>query len=128
MQRHRTHYNTTADLNDQESTKQLIRIKFWSLERGQLNQSDFILVDRSDPPPVERVARKYSYKGYTFYNVNLRSLCPGHCYRTATADGSNTICLISAHVENQLAADGRFGKERQLISTALRVVARAVTR
>ena len=118
----------TADPNDQASTQQLIEIKFWSLERGQWNQSDCLLVDRSDPSPVERVARKYSCKGYTLYDVSLKSLRPAHCYRAATADGTNAIFLISAHEENQLAADGRFGKEKQLISMASRVVAGAVTR
>jgi hypothetical protein len=40
---------------------------------------------------VERVARKYSCKGYALYNVNLHSLRTGHCYRAATANGSNAI-------------------------------------
>jgi hypothetical protein len=36
--------------------------------------------------------------------------------------------LISAHEEDHLAANGSFGKEKQLISIASRVVAGAVTR
>ena len=112
----------------QESTQQHIEVKFWSLERGKWNLSDCLLVDRSDPSPAERVARKYSSKSYALYDVSLHSLRSGHCYRAATADGSNAIFLISAHEENQLMADGRLGKEKQLISMASRVVAGAVTR
>jgi hypothetical protein len=47
----------TAVPNDQESTQQLIEIDFWSLERDKWNQSDCLRIDRSDPSPVERVAR-----------------------------------------------------------------------
>jgi hypothetical protein len=128
---HRDTEHITAqnvDPKGQASTQKLIEIKFWSLERGQWNQSDCLLVDRTDPTPVERIARKYSCKCYALYDVDLHSLRPGHCYRAATADGSNAIFLISAHEENQLAADGRFGKERQLVSMASRAVAGAVTR
>jgi hypothetical protein len=114
-----------ADLDEQVS-EQLIDIKFWSLERGRWNQSDHLRVDRSDPSPVERVARKYLCKGYALYDVNLHSLRPGHCFRAATADGSNAIFLISAHEENQIAAHGGLGIENQLISIASRVAAGTV--
>ncbi|KAJ5974799.1 hypothetical protein N7481_008506 [Penicillium waksmanii] len=114
-----------ADPNCQASTQQLIEIKFWSLERGQWNQSDCLLVDRSDPSPMERLARKYSCKGYTLYDVSLKCLRPAHCYPAATADDTNAIFLISAHEEKAIAATEGLGKEEKLISMAARVVGRA---
>ncbi|KAJ5569191.1 hypothetical protein N7450_011677 [Penicillium hetheringtonii] len=107
---------------------QHVGIRFWSLERGEWNQSDCLLIDRSDPSPVERVARKYSCNGYSLYDVHLHSLRPDHCHRAATADGSNAIFVISAHEENQLATEGRLGKEKQLVSMAFKVVAETVGR
>jgi hypothetical protein len=107
------------------STQRLIDIKFWSLERGQWNQSDSLLVDPSDPSAMERLARKYSCKGYTLYDVSLKSLRPAHCYRAATADDTNAIFLISAHEEKAIAATEGIGKEEKLISMAARVVGRA---
>jgi hypothetical protein len=114
-----------ADPNCQVSTQRLIDIKFWSLERGQWNQSDSLLVDPSDPSAMERLARKYSCKGYTLYDVSLKSLRPAHCYRAATADDTNAIFLISAHEEKAIAATEGIGKEEKLISMAARVVGRA---
>ncbi|KAJ5976610.1 hypothetical protein N7481_010317 [Penicillium waksmanii] len=113
------------DLNCQASTQRLIDIKFWSLERGQWSQSDCLLVDPSDPSPMERLARKYSCKGFTLYDVNLKSLRLAHCYRAATADDTKAIFLISAHEEKAIAATEGLGKEEKLISMAARVVGRA---
>jgi hypothetical protein len=114
-----------ADPNCQASTQRLIDIKFWSLERGQWNQSDCLLVDPSDPSPMERLARKYSCKGFTLYDVNLKSLRPAHCYRAATADDANAILLISAHEEKAIVAAEGLRKDEKLISMAARVVGRA---
>ncbi|KAJ5267784.1 hypothetical protein N7478_010592 [Penicillium angulare] len=114
-----------VDSNCQTSTQPLIEIKFWSLERGQWNQSDCLLVDPSDPSPLERLARKYSCKGYTLYDGNLKSLRPAHCYRAATADDTNVIFLISAHEEKTIAATEGIGKEEKLISMAACILGRA---
>jgi hypothetical protein len=114
-----------VDPNCQASTQPFIEIKFWSLERGQWNQSDCLLVDPSDPSPMERLARKYSRKGYTLYDVSLKSLRPAHCYRAATADDTNAIFLISVHEEKAIADTEGSGKEEKLISMAARVVGRA---
>ncbi|KAJ5569081.1 hypothetical protein N7450_011567 [Penicillium hetheringtonii] len=92
---------------------QHVEIRFWSLERGEWNQSDFLLIDRSDPSPVERVAR----------NIRL-----GHCYRAASVDGSNAIFVISAHEEDQLAGAGGLGQVKQLVSMASKAVAGTVGR
>ncbi|KAJ5569140.1 hypothetical protein N7450_011626 [Penicillium hetheringtonii] len=102
---------------------QHVEIRFWSLERGEWNQSDCLLIDRSDPSPVERVARKYSCKGYSLYDVHLHSIRPGHCYRAASVDGSNAIFVISAHEEDQLAGAGGLGQVKQLVSMASKAVA-----
>jgi hypothetical protein len=114
-----------VDPNCQTSTQPLIEIKFWSLERGQWNQSDCLLVDRLDPSPMERLARKYSCKGFTLYDVSLKSLRPAHCYRAATADDTNAIFLISVHEEKAIADTEGSRKEEKLISMAARVVGRA---
>ncbi|KAJ5974842.1 hypothetical protein N7481_008549 [Penicillium waksmanii] len=114
-----------VDPNCQTSTQPLIEIKFWSLERGQWNQSDCLLVDRLDPSPMERLARKYSCKGYTLYDVNLKSLRPAHCYRAATADDTNAIFLISTHEEKNIVATDGLKKEEKLMSMSARVVGRA---
>ncbi|KAJ6000968.1 hypothetical protein N7481_001377 [Penicillium waksmanii] len=79
-----------------------------------------------DPSPVERVARKYSCKNYAPYDVSLHSLCPDHCYRTATGDGSDAIFLISAHGKKKLAAEETLDKEKQLVSMASQVITGAV--
>ncbi|KAJ5569045.1 hypothetical protein N7450_011531 [Penicillium hetheringtonii] len=72
------------------------------------------------------VARKYSCKGYTLYDVHLHSIRPDHCYRAATADGSNAIFVISAHEEDQLAGAGGLGQLKQLVSMASKAVAGTV--
>ena len=76
--------------------------------------------------PVERVARKYSCKGYSLYDVNLHSIRPGHCYRAASVDDSNAISVISAHEEDQLAGAGGLGQVKQLVSMASKAVAGTV--
>lgn len=60
--------------------------------------------------------------------LHIHSLRPDHCYRAATADGSNAIFLISAHEENQLADAGGLGQEKQLVFMASKVVAGTVGR
>ncbi|RMJ21831.1 hypothetical protein PHISP_07297 [Aspergillus sp. HF37] len=103
----------------------LVEISFWSFERDEWKQSDRLRVDPSDPSPVERIARKYSWKNYSLYDRNLQSLSPAQCYRAATVDGNNAIFLISEHDEQKLAADGRLVKNRQLLSLVSRVLDRA---
>ncbi|KAJ5976578.1 hypothetical protein N7481_010285 [Penicillium waksmanii] len=125
---HRDTEHITAQDTDpkgQASTQELIEIKFWSLERSQWNQSDCLLVDPSDPSPMERLARKYSCKGFTLYDVSLKSLRPAHCYHAATADDTNAIFLISAHEEKAIVAAEGLRMEEKLISMAARVVGRA---
>lgn len=103
----------------------LVELSFWSFERGEWKQSDRLRVDASDPSPVERIARKYSWKNYSLYDRNLQSLSPAQCYRAATVDGNNAIFLISEHEEQRLAAEGRLIKDRQLLSLVSRVLDRA---
>ncbi|RAK94832.1 uncharacterized protein BO80DRAFT_420270 [Aspergillus ibericus CBS 121593] len=105
----------------------LVEISFWTFEREEWRQSDRLRVNPSDPSPVERVARKYSWKSYSLYDKNLQSLSPAQCYRAATADDSNTIFLISEPEEQRLAAEGRLNKDRQLLSLVSRVLNRAET-
>lgn len=103
----------------------LVEISFWAFEREEWKQSDRLRVDPSDPSPVERTARKYSWKDYSLYDRNLQSISPAQCYRAATVDGNNAIFLISESEEQRLAAEGRLTKERQLLSLVSRVLDRA---
>ncbi|PYH60299.1 uncharacterized protein BO96DRAFT_497933 [Aspergillus niger CBS 101883] len=102
-----------------------VEICFWRFEREEWKRSDRLRVDPSDPSPVERIARKYSWKNYSLYDRNLQSLSPAQCYRAATVDGNNAIFLISEHEEQRLAAEGRLTKDKQLLSLVSRVLDRA---
>lgn len=102
-----------------------VEISFWSFEREEWKQTDRLKVDPSDPSPVERIAKKYSWKNYSLYDRNLQSLSPAQCYRAATVDGNNAVLLISEHEEQRLAAEGRLVKDRQLLSLVSRVLDRA---
>ncbi|KAL5335663.1 hypothetical protein BJX70DRAFT_374791 [Aspergillus crustosus] len=95
-----------------------VEISFWTFEREEWRQSDHFQVDPLDPSPVERLARKYTWKNYSPYDQNLQSLSPAQCYRAATIDGSNTIFVISEYEEKKLAAKGRLTKDRQLLVLA----------
>jgi hypothetical protein len=79
-------------------------------------------VDPSDPSLVERVAKKYTRKNYSLYDLQLQSLSPAQCYRAATSDGNNAVFLISEDEEKKLAAEGRLRKEKHLLLSASRVL------
>ena len=79
---------------------------------------------RIDSSPLERLTRKYTWKGYSLYDVNLQSLRPAQCFRAATADGENSIFVISDSEERELVAKGRLTKERQLLAMASRALER----
>lgn len=102
-----------------------VEISFWAFEREEWRQSDCFRVDPSDPSPVERAARKYTWKNYSLYDRNLQSLSPAQCYRAATVDGNNAIFVISEYEEKKLAAEGRLTKDRQLLLLAGEVVSQA---
>lgn len=77
-----------------------------------------------DSSPVERLARKYTWKGYSLYDLRLQSPRPTQCFRAATTDGRNAIFMISEHEEQQLVAAGRLTKEKQLLEKASRALDR----
>ncbi|KAJ5900386.1 uncharacterized protein N7473_004456 [Penicillium subrubescens] len=95
-----------------------VEIQFLALEREQWRQSDRLLVDPSDPSPLERLARKYLRKGYSLYDAYLQHLRPAQCFRAATVDGENSIFMISEHEERELVAAGRLTQERLLLTMA----------
>jgi hypothetical protein len=99
-----------------------VDITFWSYERENWRLSDFPEVDPLDPSPVERVAKKYTRKGYSLYDKNMQSLNPAQCYRSATINGNNAIFVISVHEEERLAADGRFINDKKILSLVSRVL------
>ena len=78
--------------------------------------------DSSDPSPLQRLARKYIWKGHSLYDVNLQSLRPAQCLRAATADGENSIFVISEHEEQELVAKGQLTKEKHFLTMASRAL------
>lgn len=73
--------------------------------------------------PVERVAAKYTRKGYSLYDKNMQSLSPAQCYRTATIDGNNAIFIIfEEEEEKKLTADGRFVNDKKILSLVSRAL------
>ncbi|KAJ5215247.1 uncharacterized protein N7498_001654 [Penicillium cinerascens] len=55
---------------------------------------DKIVVDPSDPSPVERMAAKQARaQKATYYDQNLRQVPPGQCFDAAIEDGTNTIFM-----------------------------------
>ncbi|KAK9604418.1 hypothetical protein V6Z93_002386 [Aspergillus fumigatus] len=99
-----------------------VEITIWSYERDDWRLSDRLQVDPSDPSPVERVARKYTWKDYSLYDKNMQSLSPAQCYRAANIDGNNAIFIISKHEEEKLAAEGRFVNDQKILSLVSRVL------
>ncbi|KAL4891360.1 hypothetical protein BDV59DRAFT_68017 [Aspergillus ambiguus] len=99
-----------------------VDITFWSYEREDWRLSDHLQVDPSHPSPVERVAKKYTRKGYSLYDKNMQSLSPAQCYRAATIDGNNAIFILSEHEEGKLAAEGRFVNDQKILSLVSRVL------
>ena len=62
-----------------------------------------MVVDPSDPSPVERMAKKNARKrNATFYDRNLRTLAPTQCFDAAIEDGTKTIFVT---FDNELAVD-----------------------
>lgn len=103
----------------------LVEVFFWSFERGQWKPSDRVRVDPSDPSPVERIAKKYSWKDYSLYDRNLQSLSPAQCYRAATIDGNNVIFLIPEYEEKRLTAKDKLVNNRELLSSVSQALDRA---
>ncbi|KAJ6171566.1 hypothetical protein N7470_000633 [Penicillium chermesinum] len=55
-----------------------------------------MVVDRSDPSPVERMAAKNARERHaTFYDTNLRQVAPALCFDAAVEDGTNTLFVTS---------------------------------
>lgn len=113
---------TTAEAPPPPPPAGTVEISFWAFEREEWRLSNRVRVDPSDPSPVERIARKYSWKDYSLYDKNLQSLSPAQCYRAATVDGNNAIFVISEHEEQELVAQGRLIKDKQLLSLVSRVL------
>lgn len=69
-----------------EATPQPVTIVFRVRETdGRWKTAHVVVVDRSDPSLVERVARKEARnRQATFYDKNLRLLTPAQCFKAAT--------------------------------------------
>ncbi|KAJ5988270.1 hypothetical protein N7481_003480 [Penicillium waksmanii] len=53
-----------------------------------------MVVDRSDPSPVERMAAKNARERHaTYYDKNLRQVAPALCFNAAVEDGTNTVFM-----------------------------------
>ncbi|KXL49356.1 MAG: hypothetical protein FE78DRAFT_67760, partial [Acidomyces sp. 'richmondensis'] len=90
-----TNLQAAMPLHGERSSKPKVRINFLIRERGITRIADIIEVDPSDPSEVERVAFKYTRKEFSITNTNGRVLHPKTCFEDVTADGTNTILLIS---------------------------------
>ncbi|PYH76418.1 hypothetical protein BO82DRAFT_426169 [Aspergillus uvarum CBS 121591] len=108
--------DAAPNATDQKEPPSLVEISFWVFEREHWRKTDYIKVNPSNTAPVERMAKKYARKKFCLYDRYLQNLSPAQCYRGATADGNNAIFLIPEHEEQQLVAEGRISKERQLLS------------
>jgi hypothetical protein len=61
---------------------------------GRWKTAHEVVVDRSDPSQVERVAKKEARnRQATFYDKNLRVLTPAQCYEAAIEDDTNMIFM-----------------------------------
>ncbi|KAE8334190.1 hypothetical protein BDV24DRAFT_170453, partial [Aspergillus arachidicola] len=87
-----------------EATHQPVTIVFRVRETdGRWKTAHEVVVDRSDPSQVERVARKEARnRQATFYDKNLRLLTPAQCFKAAIEDDTNTIFM---HFGGELAMD-----------------------
>lgn len=87
-----------------EATPQPVTIVFRVRENdGRWTTAHEVVVDRSDPSQVERVARKEARnRQATFYDKNLRLLTPAQCFKAAIEDDANTIFM---HFGGELAMD-----------------------
>jgi hypothetical protein len=101
-----------------------VEVSFWSFERGDWQLTNVVRVDPSDPSPVERVARKYMWKEYSLYDLNMQSVSPAECFHAATVDGNNRIFVISEDEERKLVAQGQLIKDRRLLSSISRLLNR----
>ncbi|KAE8410244.1 hypothetical protein BDV36DRAFT_302927 [Aspergillus pseudocaelatus] len=102
----------------------IIEISFWSFERGEWRPTNLVRVNLLDPSPVERIAKKYVWKGYSLYDVNLQSLSPAGCFHAAITDGNNAIFVISEEEESKLVADGQLIKDRRLLYSVSKLLDR----
>jgi hypothetical protein len=62
-------------------------------------------VDPSEPSEVERVAKKYIRKGIRPFDTSFNLLLSRICFQVVTANGTNTILLVSEdyiRFDNQL--------------------------
>ncbi|KAE8413593.1 hypothetical protein BDV36DRAFT_286880 [Aspergillus pseudocaelatus] len=87
-----------------EATPQPVTIVFRVRETdGRWKTAHEVVVDRSDPSQVERVARKEARnRQAAFYDKNLRLLTPAQCFKAANEDDTNTIFM---HFGGGLAMD-----------------------
>ncbi|KAL5333673.1 hypothetical protein BJX70DRAFT_48849 [Aspergillus crustosus] len=78
-----------------EANPQPVTILFRDREtNGRWKTAHKVLVDRSDPSEVERVARKEARNHQAiFYDKNLRKLTPAQCFEAAIEDDTNTIFM-----------------------------------
>ena len=84
-------------------------------ENGEWNRVVHqMVVDPSDPSPVERMAKKNARKrNATFYDQNLRTLAPTQCFDAAIEDGTKTIFVT-------------FGDEQAVDEETIESVTRAL--
>jgi hypothetical protein len=53
-----------------------------------------LIVDRSNPSEVERIAKEQISKGFRIINKDLCAVPLKECFKAVTSDGTNTILFI----------------------------------
>ncbi|RDL30498.1 uncharacterized protein BP5553_10376 [Venustampulla echinocandica] len=76
-------------------------------ERGVWRTDGSLLVNLLEASEVERVTKKYMRKRFRPFDTPFNPLVPRTCFQAVTADGTNTVILISEDdigINNQLVA------------------------
>lgn len=109
-----SHVDPSDHHDDISSTEQKVEIFFRSWKCDDWQESHYLKINYSNPSPVKWIAKKYKWKNFSLYDLNLQSLSPAQCFRATTANGINTIFVISEKKEKKLIAKEK--KKERLVA------------
>jgi hypothetical protein len=76
------------------SRQRKIEIDFRIRKEGTWKDMFSLIVNRSNPSEVERIAKEQISKGFRIINKDLRMVPLEECFEVVTSDGTNTILFI----------------------------------